>query len=59
MRGYNKEQRLQLTNRELDTSNCAGSSGGWMRGAAHDDALVFRDPGLSAYKPEVTAPAGD
>src|SRR4051794_21402611 len=56
IKGLTKAERLELTNRKLDGHLDRVTR--WMdsQGLPYDDDLVFRDPGLSAYKPTVRRP---
>ena len=55
-RDKTKEERLALTNAKLD--NHLAELTRWMdaKGLPHDDAHIYRDPGLSAWKPGVVRP---
>lgn len=56
VKGLTPQERLDLTNRKLDDHLEAITA--WMesKGLPYDDDLVFRDPGLSAWKPNVRRP---
>src|SRR3954453_22643961 len=56
VKGLSRERRLELTNRKLDDHLEQVTR--WMdgHGLPHDDDLIFRDPGLSAWKPTVRRP---